>query len=70
MSKAENSIVGELIKNTIEEHLLMEYAFEMVLKSLLKEPSKQISQSPEAKPVIRTVCHKRKLSNTSFADSK
>ena len=36
--KAEETIVGELIKNSIEEHLLMEFAFEMVLKTLLREP--------------------------------
>ena len=39
--KAEDTIVGELIKNTIEEHLLLEFAFEMMLKNLLREPGTQ-----------------------------
>ena len=39
--KAEDTIVAELIKNTIEEHLLLEFAFEMMLKNLLREPGTQ-----------------------------
>ena len=38
--KAEDKIVDELIGNCIEEHLLLEFAFESVLKSLLvSEPN-------------------------------
>ena len=37
-STTEDRMVGELIKNAVEEHLLMEFAFETVLKSLLREP--------------------------------
>ena len=35
--KAEDKIVDELIGNCIEEHLLIEFTFETVLKSLLRE---------------------------------
>jgi len=39
-SQVEESMIPELIKNAIEEHILLDFAFEMVLKSLLREPSK------------------------------
>ena len=50
--KTEDTIVGELVKNAVEEHLLLEYAFEMVLRNLLREPgagteSSQSSQPPQ-----------------------
>ena len=37
---AEEKFIGELIKNAIDEHLLLEFTFEAVLKSLLREPTK------------------------------
>jgi len=37
---AEERFLGELIKNAIDEHLLLEFTFEAVLKSLLREPTK------------------------------
>ena len=36
--KTEDTIVGELVKNVVEEHLLLEFAFEMVLRNLLRDP--------------------------------
>ena len=39
--KTEDTIVSELINNTVEEHLLLEFAFEMMLKNLLREPGTQ-----------------------------
>jgi hypothetical protein len=36
----EDRLMGELINNAVEEHLLVEFAFEAILKSLLREPSK------------------------------
>ena len=36
----EESLFGELIKNALEEYLLLEFTFEAVLKSLLREPTK------------------------------
>ena len=36
--KTEDTIVGELVKNAVEEHLLLECTFELVLRNLLREP--------------------------------
>ena len=42
-------MVDELITNTVQEHLLLEFTFETVLKSLLGESSKK--SKPEPKPI-------------------
>ena len=48
--KTEDTIVGELVKNAVEEHLLLEYAFEMVLRNLLREPGTGTEPSPSSQP--------------------
>ena len=48
--KTEDTIVGELVKNAVEEHLLLEYAFEMVLRNLLREPGAGTESSPSPQP--------------------
>ena len=48
--KTEDTIVGELVKNAVEEHLLLEYAFEMVLRNLLREPGAGTESSTSSQP--------------------
>ena len=60
--KAEDTIVAELIKNTIEEHLLLEFAFEMMLKNLLREPGTQ--QETLKKKIKKTTMTRSLLSET------
>jgi len=51
----EESLFGELIKNALEEHLLLEFTFEAVLKSLLREPTK--SQTAKTEPgLVQNTC--------------
>lgn len=35
----EDKLVDQMISNAVQEHLLVECAFEAILKSLLREPS-------------------------------
>ena len=44
-------MVDELITNTVQEHLLLEFTFETVLKSLLGESSKKSKPEPKPKPI-------------------
>ena len=39
VAEAEKRLLNELVNKAVEEHLLLEYAFESVLKSLLRDPS-------------------------------
>ena len=41
----EGRVTSELIGNAIEEHLLLEFTFDTVLKSLLREPGKPVKKS-------------------------
>ena len=64
--KAEDTIVAELIKNTIEEHLLLEFAFEMMLKNLLREPGTQQETLKKIKKTTMT----RSLLSEAGSDSE
>jgi hypothetical protein len=46
-STVQDKIIGEFLKNTIEEHLLLEFTFEAVLKKLLCEPSRSQQATPK-----------------------
>ena len=43
--KVEERLTGDLIRNSIEEHLLLEFAFESVLRSLLRDPPSSAASS-------------------------
>ena len=44
--ETEKRLVSEFVDKAVEEHLLLEYAFESVLKSLLRDPSPKRTQTP------------------------
>ena len=46
VAETEKRLVNELVVKAVEEHLLLEYAFESVLKSLMREPSPKTTQTP------------------------
>ena len=62
VTEVEKRLASELVNKAVEEHLLLEFAFESVLKSLLRDPSPPHTQATRT-PLLSTIPSVKELTS-------
>ena len=55
VTEVEKRLTSDLVNKAVEEHLLLEFAFESVLKSILRDPSPPRGTAMKRTPLLSTI---------------